>query len=356
MAAQASSIELDGRTLRITNRDKVMYPETGTTKGDVIDYYAAVARWMVPHVAGRPATRKRWVHGVEAHAFFSKNADSGTPDWVRTVTMQHSRDALRYPVIDDASTLVFLAQLAALEIHVPQWRFGPDGTPAHPDRLVLDLDPGEGAGMAECVEVALIIKEILDGVGLVSVPVTSGSKGIHLYAGLDGHLSSAEASDVARQLALALQASHPGLVVADMKKDLRGARSCSTGRRTTAPRPPSRPTRCAGGRTRTSPPRAPGTRSRPASGSSPTPTCWPGWRRSATPCPCCCRTPRRPIGSRPTAPNGTLTGPRSRCPRRGPPERRPGTRSSSRSITRGGSTTTSGWSGTASWCRGRCRS
>ena len=224
MAAQASSIELDGRTLRITNRDKVMYPETGTTKGDVIDYYAAVARWMVPHVAGRPATRKRWVHGVEAHAFFSKNADSGTPDWVRTVTMQHSRDALRYPVIDDASTLVFLAQLAALEIHVPQWRFGPDGTPAHPDRLVLDLDPGEGAGMAECVEVALIIKEILDGVGLVSVPVTSGSKGIHLYAGLDGHLSSAEASDVARQLALALQASHPGLVVADMKKDLRGGK------------------------------------------------------------------------------------------------------------------------------------
>ena len=224
MAAPASSIELDGRTLRVTNLDKVMYPETGTTKGDVIDYYAAVARWMVPHVAGRPATRKRWVHGVEAHAFFSKNADSGTPEWVRTVTMRHSRDTLRYPVIDDAATLVFLAQLAALEIHVPQWRFGPDGTPAHPDRLVLDLDPGEGAGMAECVEVALIIKEILDGVGLVSVPVTSGSKGLHLYAGLDGHLTSAEASDVARQLAMALQASHPALVVADMRKDLRGGK------------------------------------------------------------------------------------------------------------------------------------
>lgn len=217
----ASEVTIDARRLRLTNLDKVMYPATGTTKGDVIDYYRAVAPVFVPHAAGRPATRKRWVHGVEGHAFFSKNADSGTPDWVRTVAQQHSRDRAHYPIVDDAATLVFLAQLAALEIHVPQWRFDADGVPQHPDRLVLDLDPGEGAGMDECVELALIVKEILDGVGLVSVPVTSGSKGIHLYAGLDGHLTAPEASDFAKQLAVALEGTHPGLVVSDMKKALR---------------------------------------------------------------------------------------------------------------------------------------
>lgn len=217
----ASEVTIDGRRLRLTNLDKVMYPTTGTTKGDVIEYYRSVAGVFVPHAAGRPATRKRWVHGVDGPAFFSKNADSGTPEWVRRVGIQHSRDRAHYPVVDDAATLVFLAQLAALEIHVPQWRFDAAGVPQHPDRLVLDLDPGEGAGMAECVELALIVKEILDGVGLVSVPVTSGSKGLHLYAGLDGHLTSAEASDLARQLAVALEATHPDLVVSDMKKELR---------------------------------------------------------------------------------------------------------------------------------------
>ena len=221
MAAKASQIEVDGRLLRVTNLDKVMYPETGTTKGDVIAYYQAVARWFVPHASGRPATRKRWVNGVGGHAFFSKNADSGTPDWVRTVAIEHSRDTSHYPIVDDAATLVFLAQLAALEIHVPQWRFTDADAPQNPDRLVLDLDPGEGAGLDECVEVALIVKEILDGVGLRSVPVTSGSKGLHLYAGLDGHLTTREASEFARQLAVALEGSHPDLVVSDMKKVLR---------------------------------------------------------------------------------------------------------------------------------------
>ncbi len=220
-SAAASEAIVDGHRLRLTNLDKVMYPATGTTKGDVIAYYRAVAPVFVAHAAGRPATRKRWVHGVQGPAFFSKNADSGTPDWVRTVAIQHSRDRAHYPIVDDAATLVFLAQLAALEIHVPQWRFDADGVPQHPDRLVLDLDPGEGAGLDECVDLALIVKEILDGVGLASVPVTSGSKGLHLYAALDGHLTAPEASDFAKQLAVALEGAHPDLVVSDMKKALR---------------------------------------------------------------------------------------------------------------------------------------
>ncbi len=222
--AKPQALQIGGRTIQLTNPDKVMYPATGTTKGEVVDYYRAIADTFVPQVAGRPATRKRWVNGVDAHAFFSKNADSGTPDWVRTVVIPHRGRDVAYPIVDDAATLVWLAQLAALEIHVPQWRFDADDRPQHPDRLVLDLDPGEGATLDDCVRLALVVKEIIDGVGLTSVPVTSGSKGIHIYAGLDGHLTSGDASDFARQLAVALEGTHPDLVVSDMKKELRGGK------------------------------------------------------------------------------------------------------------------------------------
>lgn len=218
---------VEGRTIRVTNLDKVMYPTTGTTKGEVIDYYRAVAPWFVPHAAGRPATRKRWVEGVGTadaprDGFFHKNLDPrSTPEWVRRRTIEHKGDDATYPLVDDAATLCWLGQLAALELHVPQWRFSDAGVRQHPDRLVLDLDPGEGAGMPECVELALLIREVLDDVGLVSVPVTSGSKGIHLYAGLDGSLTSAAASALARELARSLEAAHPNLVVSDMKKAIR---------------------------------------------------------------------------------------------------------------------------------------
>ncbi len=223
----APPVEVDGRVVKVTNLDKVLYPETGTTKGDVIDYYRLVAPWFVPHAAWRPATRKRWVNGVgtaaqPGHAFFHKNLEH-QPDWIATATIEHSSDKARYPLINDAATLVYLAQLASIELHVPQWRYTPALEPQPPDRLILDLDPGEGAGLDHCVDVALIVKEILDGVGLVSVPVTSGSKGIHLYAGLDG-VSTRGASELAKQLAVALEAAHPDLVVASMKKVLREGR------------------------------------------------------------------------------------------------------------------------------------
>ncbi|WP_432558211.1 ATP-dependent DNA ligase [Granulicoccus sp. GXG6511] len=227
MPATGTAVQIGDRTIKVTNLDKVMYPATGTTKGDVIAYYAAVAPWFVPHAQGRPATRKRWVNGVgtedePGHSFFNKNLDSrSTPPWVRTFTIEHKSDANTYPLIDEPATLVWLAQLASLEIHVPQWKVDADDAPQHPDRLVLDLDPGPGAGMAECVELAHLIREVLDGMGLTSVPVTSGSKGLHLYAGLDGTLSSHEVSGVARELAVQLEALHPELVVSNMKKDLR---------------------------------------------------------------------------------------------------------------------------------------
>ncbi|MDO5498959.1 MAG: non-homologous end-joining DNA ligase, partial [Propionibacteriaceae bacterium] len=227
MPPKGNAVQIGDRTIKVTNLDKIMYPATGTTKGDVIAYYAAVAPWFVPHARGRPATRKRWVNGVGTEqepgsAFFNKNLDPrSTPPWVRTFTIDHKTDANTYPLVDEPATLVWLAQLASLEIHVPQWRVDADDVPQHPDRLVLDLDPGPGAGMAECVELAYLIRDVLDGMDLTSVPVTSGSKGLHLYAGLSGTLNSHEVSGIARELAVQLEALHPQLVVSNMKKDLR---------------------------------------------------------------------------------------------------------------------------------------
>jgi bifunctional non-homologous end joining protein LigD len=226
MAAKSGDeqlVSVGGHRLRISNLEKVLYPETGTTKADVFRYYATIASTLIPHARNRPATRKRWVHGVgtpdwEAPVFFQKNLDEGTPEWVRRVGIQHSDHVNEYPLVNNAATLAWFAQIAALEIHVPQWRVDAHGRPKNPDRFVIDLDPGEGAGLAECVEVAGHARSLLVGMGLDPVPVTSGSKGIHLYAPLDGRQSSDEVSAVARELARALEADHPSLVVSDMKK------------------------------------------------------------------------------------------------------------------------------------------
>ena len=231
MAASSSSDEqvvtIDGHRLKLTNLGKVLYPETGTTKADVIDYYARVAAVLIPHAANRPVTRKRWVHGVgtdehPGEMFFQKNIDErSTPSWVKRREIQHSDHINVYPLVNDLATLTWLGQIAALEIHVPQWQFGRTGTRKNPDRIVLDLDPGPGVGLAECAEVARLARVILRGAGLDPMPVTSGSKGIHLYAALDGALTSDQVSDFAHELARALEADHPDLIVSDMKKTLR---------------------------------------------------------------------------------------------------------------------------------------
>ncbi|MCP2370076.1 bifunctional non-homologous end joining protein LigD [Agromyces terreus] len=236
-------VEVDGRRLRLTNLDKVMYPETGMTKGEVIAYYAEIAPAMVPIVAGRPVTRLRWVHGVGTAAapekpFFEKTLDEHAPEWLRRGVIAHSDGDKPYPIADDRATLVWLAQQASLEVHVPQWRFDADGRPANPDRIVFDLDPGEGMGLAECAEVARLVRDLVAGMGMTPVPVTSGSKGIHLYATLDGRQSSEQVSDVARELARALEADHPGLIVSSMSKLVRSGRvlidwSQNNGKKTT---------------------------------------------------------------------------------------------------------------------------
>lgn len=217
-------VSVGGHRLRLTNLEKVMYPETGTTKGEVIDYYSRVAEYLIPHAADRPATRKRWVSGVDGPMFFEKNMPDGAPSWIKVRSIQHKDHVNEYPVVNDLATLVWIAQQAALELHVPQWRFGRNGARKNPDRMVLDLDPGEGAGLPECVEVAKLVRGILRGMGLDPMPVTSGSKGIHLYAALDGSQSSDQVSAVAKELARALEADHPDLVVSDMKKAVRGGK------------------------------------------------------------------------------------------------------------------------------------
>jgi bifunctional non-homologous end joining protein LigD len=215
-----------GRRVRLTNLDKVLYPESGTTKGEVIAYYTTVAPVMLPLLRDRPVTRKRWVHGVgtdadPGSAFIQKDLGDSAPEWVERRLIRHKDHVNEYPVANELATLVWMAQIGSLEIHVPQWRFDERGAQQNPDRLVLDLDPGPGTGLAECAEVARLARDILTAAGLDPMPVTSGSKGIHLYAPLDGSQTSDQASAVAHELARALEADHPDLVVSDMKRSLR---------------------------------------------------------------------------------------------------------------------------------------
>jgi len=226
MAGEELHVDVEGRTLRISNLDKVLYPRTGTTKGEVLDYYARISPVMLPHLADRAVTRIRWPHGVEGPSFFEKNAPSGTPSWVRTVRVPttgsrgESRhgDTLVFPVVDDLATLTWLANLAALELHVHQWRVGRNGQPRNPDRLVIDLDPGEPAGLHECCRVALLARDALAERGLEARPVLSGSKGLHLYADLPRRRNPDDATGLAKEVAEALQRDHPDLVTATMTK------------------------------------------------------------------------------------------------------------------------------------------
>jgi len=240
------SVEVDGRTLTLVNLEKVMYPRTGTTKAEVLSYYAQVAPVMLPHLADRAVTRIRWPHGTGDKSFFEKNAPGGTPSWVRTVMVPTSgsrarsgeEGELRFPIIDSLATLTWLVNLASLELHVHQWTVTNRGKVQNPNRLVIDLDPGEPAGLGECSQVALFVRERLSADGLDCLPVTSGSKGLHLYAGLDGRRSHEEVRDYAKEIAEELESQHSKLVVSQMTKARRGGKvfldwSQNTGAKTT---------------------------------------------------------------------------------------------------------------------------
>lgn len=218
------NVSIGDRRLKLTNPDKVLYPATGTTKAEVIGYYVDVAPVLLPHLAGRIVTRKRWPDGVGAEPFFEKNLPASAPKWLRRVQIQHSDHVNTYPVFTSVADLAWAGQVAALELHVPQWRVNRAGKPLNPDRFVLDLDPGPGADLTHCIAVARIAREMLDDMGRPSVPVTSGSKGIHLYAGLDGQADAQQVGRFAKEFAKALEAELPGLAISQMKKELRSGK------------------------------------------------------------------------------------------------------------------------------------
>jgi bifunctional non-homologous end joining protein LigD len=212
-------IRIDDRQIKVTNLDRVMYPEAGTTKADVIAYYAAVASRLLPLARRRPVTRIRWPQGTSGEHFYEKNLQRFAPRWIERLTLDHSDGPINYPLIDEPAGLVWLAQNNALELHVPQWRV--DETGRTTDRLVLDLDPGPGAGLPECLEVALWLRAQLDAVDMPSVPVTSGSKGIHLYAGWVERSDGVDSITFARELARQATEQLPKLVTDNMTKRLR---------------------------------------------------------------------------------------------------------------------------------------
>ncbi|MGZ5367458.1 MAG: ATP-dependent DNA ligase [Aeromicrobium sp.] len=215
--------------VKLTNPDKMLYPATGTTKAEVFDYYINVAEAMLPHIAGRAVTRKRWPNGVDEPAFFEKQLASSAPDWLERGSITHKSGTTTYPITNSAEGLAWIAQQASLEVHVPQWRFvstwtreeGAEQTPGLATRVVFDLDPGEGVTFRQLCEVAHEVRELITGIGLTTFPLTSGSKGLHLYVPLAEPISSRGASVLAKRVAQQLEQTMPKQVTATMTKSLR---------------------------------------------------------------------------------------------------------------------------------------
>ncbi|HEY7051065.1 MAG TPA: ATP-dependent DNA ligase [Mycobacterium sp.] len=212
-----------GPHVQLTNADKVLYPATGTTKEEVFGYYTAIAEHMLPHIVGRPATRKRWPNGVDESSFFEKQLADSAPDWLNCASITHKSGTTTYPIIDSSAALAWIAQQAALEVHVPQWTFV-NGKPGPATRLVFDLDPGPGVAMTQLADVARTIRDLLADMGLSTYPVTSGSKGLHLYVPLDKPVSSTGATTLAKKVAQQLEKASPELVTSTMAKSVRAGK------------------------------------------------------------------------------------------------------------------------------------
>jgi bifunctional non-homologous end joining protein LigD len=214
---ETTSVMVGGRRMRLSSLDKLLFPATETTKGEVLSYYASIAPVLLPHLAHRPVTRVRWPHGTADQSFFEKNLPSGAPSWLPSARV----DDVTYPLVPDLAALTYLVNLNSIELHVPQWTVSESGERENPNRLVIDLDPGKPAGLRECSQVALMVRDRLERLGLELYPVTSGSKGMQLYAALGGHLTSDEVRDLAQQLAQELTKRNPELILWKMTKSLR---------------------------------------------------------------------------------------------------------------------------------------
>jgi bifunctional non-homologous end joining protein LigD len=216
----ATTVEVEGHQLKLSNLDKVLYPGVGFTKGQVIDYYTRIAPVLLPHLRERPLTLKRYPNGVDAPFFYEKRCPKHRPDWVRTTAVWSKRNAdnLDFCLADDLPTLVWVANLASLELHTSLSR-GADID--RPSMLVFDLDPGAPATIVECAQVGLWLRELLDELGLESVAKTSGSKGLQVYVPLNTPTTYDDTKPFSHALAQLLEQREPELVVSQMAKELR---------------------------------------------------------------------------------------------------------------------------------------
>lgn len=213
-------VDVAGRKLSLSNLEKVLYPAAGFTKGQVIDYYVRIAPVLVPHLTGHPLTMKRYPGGVDQEYFFEKNAPMHRPEWVKTAPIWSgsNRRTIHYILADDLATLVWIANLASIELH-PSLSLAADI--ATPTMIVFDLDPGPPANIIQCAQVGLWVRDIFTHFGLESFPKTSGSKGLQVYVPLNRPTSYGQTKPFAHAVARLLENEHPGLVVSDMKKAVR---------------------------------------------------------------------------------------------------------------------------------------
>lgn len=220
---QETTIEIEGRQLKLSNLDKILYPKTGFTKGQVIDYYIRIAPVLLPHLAGRPLTLKRYPNGVEGMHFYEKNCPAFRPEWMQTAKIwsEGNNRYMDYCVVADLPTLMWLGNLADLELHTS---LSQASDMQRPTVIAFDLDPGAPADIVQCCQVGLWVKEIFSSFGLDSFPKTSGSKGLQVYVPLNTQVTYDETKPFAKAIAWLLEQRHPDLVVSDMKKALRAGK------------------------------------------------------------------------------------------------------------------------------------
>jgi bifunctional non-homologous end joining protein LigD len=219
-ASKAVEVEVEGRRLKLSNLDKVFYPAVGFTKGGVIDYYRRIAPALLPHLRDRPLTLKRYPDGVEGQFFYEKQCPSYRPDWIETVAVENRRK-IDYCLANDLSTLIWLANLADLELHTSLARAKDI---QRPTMMVFDLDPGEPAAILECAQVGIALRQVFSQLGLECYPKTSGSKGLQVYVPLNRPVTYDDTKPFAQAIARVLEKQLPELVVSSMKKSIRGGK------------------------------------------------------------------------------------------------------------------------------------
>lgn len=223
MAKESAKIEVQGRRLVLSNLDKILYPAADFTKRQVLDYYVRVAPFLVPHLTGRPLTMKRYPDGVDGEFFYEKNAPKHRPDWLKTAPIysRHNRRTVDYILANDLPTLVWMANLASLEMHTSLSLA--EDLP-RPTMMVFDLDPGPPANVVQCAQVGLRLREVFEQFGLQSFPKTSGSKGLQIYVPLNTPVKYDATKAFAHAAARLMEERHPELVVSEMKKNVRNGK------------------------------------------------------------------------------------------------------------------------------------